>query len=62
MNRVVLDASAILAVLNNERGAEAVLPLLRGASVSAVNYGEVLKKAVEYGGTIAAVKSALAAQ
>ncbi len=40
MSRVVLDASAILAVLNNERGAETVLPLLRGASVSAVNYGE----------------------
>ena len=62
MSRVVLDASAVLAVLNNERGAEAVLPLFRGASISAVNYGEVLKKAVEFGGTIAAVKSALAAQ
>ena len=37
----VLDSSAILAVLFNEPGSEAVLPLLEGALVSAVNLAEV---------------------
>lgn len=45
----VLDASALLAVLHAEKGFEKVLPHLRGGLVSAVNYSEVLKKAVERG-------------
>jgi len=44
---VVLDASAVIAVLNSEPGAEAVLGAIAGALVSAVNYSEVLKKAIE---------------
>ena len=44
MANVVLDASAILAVLNSEPGAELVLPELDGAMVSIVNYAEVMSK------------------
>lgn len=49
MAAVVLDASAILAVLNVEPGAERVVPVLRGALVSAVNYAEVTTKLIERG-------------
>lgn len=52
MNKVVLDASAILAVFFLEDGKQVVEPVLYGASVSAVNYSEVLKKAVEKRGSI----------
>lgn len=41
---VVLDSSAILATILEEPGAEVVRPRLRGASVSAVNWSEVLQK------------------
>ena len=50
MSKVVLDASALLAVLRREPGRDVVEPLLVGAAVSAVNYSEVIKKAVEAGG------------
>jgi len=50
--KVVLDASAVLAVLQEERGQEVVLPHLRGGIISAVNYSEVLKKSAENGGDI----------
>lgn len=59
MNRVVLDASALLAVLNHERGHEKVLEHISGAMVSAVNYGEVLKKSAERGGSIVHVRTIL---
>jgi ribonuclease VapC len=45
--RVVLDASAVIAVLNVEPGADVVLGAIAGALISAVNYSEVLKKAIE---------------
>jgi len=48
---VVLDASAVLAVLNAESGADIVRASLTGAIMSAVNYSEVLKKTIERGGT-----------
>lgn len=38
---VVLDATAILAVLFNEPGSDAILPLLQHAAVSTVNLAEV---------------------
>ncbi len=41
MTRVVLDASAVTAVLRSEQGSENVIPLLRGALISAVNLAEV---------------------
>jgi PIN domain nuclease of toxin-antitoxin system len=49
MNREtsVLDSSAILAVLNLEKGAEKVAPLLSNSIVSSVNVAEVLTKLVE---------------
>ena len=50
MSEVILDASALLAVLRKEPGREIVEPLLVGAAVSAVNYSEVIKKSVEAGG------------
>jgi ribonuclease VapC len=48
---VVLDASAVLAIVNAEPGADLVRASLSGAIMSAVNYSEVLKKTVERGGT-----------
>ena len=44
MNKCVLDASAILALLNNESGAGMVQELLPVAIVSAVNYVEVITR------------------
>lgn len=41
MTRVVLDASAIVAVLRKEPGHEQVIPHLRGSLVSSVNLAEV---------------------
>jgi ribonuclease VapC len=56
VNRVVLDASAVLAVLNREPGSEVVEPVFLGATISAVNYSEVLKKIVEFGGEITNIR------
>jgi PIN domain nuclease of toxin-antitoxin system len=47
--RAVLDASALLAYLQRERGHLAVAPLLEGAAISAVNLSEVLQKAMAAG-------------
>lgn len=50
MSRVVLDASALIAVLNQERGAEKLTPeLLSDAFASAVNLAEVQSKLVSRG-------------
>jgi len=46
---VVLDASAVLALLNNEAGAPTVAGRLEGASISAVNWSEVVQKAISLG-------------
>jgi ribonuclease VapC len=46
----VLDASALLAYLNDEAGADMVEDaLLRGSAISAVNLAEVLSKLAEVG-------------
>jgi ribonuclease VapC len=51
MNKVVLDASAILALLNDEPGAEKITPeLLSRATTSAVNLTEVQTILVREGG------------
>jgi len=42
LSGVVLDASAILAVLRGEKGAETVIASLTDAAMSAVNLGEVV--------------------
>lgn len=49
MTDVVLDASAILAFLRREPGAEAVQPHLRGGLLSTINYSEVLAKSLALG-------------
>jgi PIN domain nuclease of toxin-antitoxin system len=47
--RVVLDASAVLAWLQVEPGADIVDPLLSEAAMSAVNWSEVLQKVAQRG-------------
>jgi ribonuclease VapC len=49
VNRVVLDASALLALLLHERGADAVAPHLPRAVLSTVNYSETLTKLIDRG-------------
>ncbi|MDH3474685.1 MAG: type II toxin-antitoxin system VapC family toxin [Rhodospirillales bacterium] len=49
ISAVVLDASAVLALLNGEPGAEAVSNHLPGAYLSAVNAAEVAGKLVDGG-------------
>ncbi|MGA8734585.1 MAG: type II toxin-antitoxin system VapC family toxin [Terriglobales bacterium] len=55
MTSVVLDASALIAFLRSEPGADKVAKALGDAVISAVNYSEVLKKAIERGGAIETV-------
>ena len=49
MNDAVLDASALLAVLRAEPGAERVEARLEGAIIGAVNLSEVVAKLIEDG-------------
>ncbi|WP_375429152.1 type II toxin-antitoxin system VapC family toxin [uncultured Sphingomonas sp.] len=56
---VVLDTSAILAVLLEERGAELVKPHMVGAQVSIISIGEVLARAAESGAEPEAVLAIL---
>lgn len=49
---VVLDASALLAWLHDEPGAERVAAVLDGALVSAVNWSEVVQKLLQRGADI----------
>jgi ribonuclease VapC len=51
VNKVVLDASALLVLLNQEPGVEKLTPeLLREATASTVNLAEVHSKLVSQGG------------
>ena len=56
---VVLDASAVLALLGDEPGAEAVLAALPRATISAVNLSEVVAKLAERGMPEEAIRAAL---
>ena len=49
MNQVVLDASALLAMIKGERGASKVAGIIAGARISAVNYAEVISHFVHAG-------------
>lgn len=49
MNECVLDASALLALMFGEPGAERILALLPGAGIGAVNLSEVVAKLQERG-------------
>jgi len=60
MSSAVLDASALLALLNGEPGAEVVAAALgQGASIGAVNLSEVVAKLAELGVPEAAVRQAI---
>ena len=59
MADVVLDASALLALLNAETGAESVAAALPDAAVSAVNLSEVAAKLAEAGMPEKAIRDAL---
>jgi ribonuclease VapC len=59
MNRI-LDASALLALLNDEPGAERVASAVAaGASIGAVNLGEVAAKLADWGVSDAEIEEAL---
>ncbi len=47
--RFVLDASAVLAMLTRERGADAVSTVIAVSLISAVNWSEVVQKARSHG-------------
>ena len=49
MTEAVLDASAVLALLNGERGGETIESILPECVISTVNLSEVISKLVEYG-------------
>lgn len=49
MSKAVLDASAVLAMLQDEVGAEAVEAVVPDAVLATINLGEVLQKLVDSG-------------
>ena len=49
MSEVVVDASAILALLNQETGSEEVLQFIGKAAISTVNLSEIIAKLAEGG-------------
>jgi ribonuclease VapC len=57
MNRVVLDASAVLAFLFQEKGGDKVEALLAGSLLSVVNYAEVITKLYDRGMSVHDAKS-----
>ena len=59
MSEAVLDASAILALLNDEPGSEKVAKVLPSAAVSAVNLSEVVAKLSELGMPETEIREAL---
>jgi len=59
--RHVLDASAVLAYLQQEPGREVVANLFAGAAISTVNWSEVLQKGLARGLDVAALLDVLSA-
>ncbi len=59
MPDVVIDASALLAMLNAEPGAEVVAEAILRAAISAVNISEVVSKLSEAGMPESAIRHAL---
>lgn len=55
----VLDASAVLAVLNAETGQQAVIPILSDSAISTVNLAEVGTKLIDGGMNPAAAQIAV---
>jgi PIN domain nuclease of toxin-antitoxin system len=59
LNRIVLDASALLALLHAEPGAAEVEQAIPGAAIGAVNHSEVVAKLAESGMPAEAIRQAL---
>lgn len=59
VTEVVLDASAVLALLNQERGCDEVAATIPGAAISTVNISEVVAKLTEAGMPEASAREAL---
>jgi ribonuclease VapC len=59
VSEVVLDASALLAVLRAEPGTERVEPRLEGAGIGAVNLSEVVAKLIDDDVPEAQIRSAI---
>ena len=57
----VLDASALLAWLNEESGGEEIEPLLEKSVISTVNLSETLQKSLARGADVTGLKEDLAA-
>ena len=49
MNNVLLDSSALLALIHREKGYDGVIPFMDNAVMSAVNYSETISKLTEQG-------------
>ncbi|WP_414561866.1 MULTISPECIES: PIN domain-containing protein [unclassified Anabaena] len=49
MSEFVVDASAVLALLNQETGSEEILQLIDNAAISSINLSEVIAKLAEAG-------------
>jgi ribonuclease VapC len=60
MASVVLDSSAVLAILNAEAGADVVIEVLDDAIVCAVNHAEVITKLAEQGIALELARSTVA--
>lgn len=60
MADAILDSSALLALINGERGADKVAALLDGAAIGAVNYAEVVTKIIERGASAEETRRELA--
>jgi PIN domain nuclease of toxin-antitoxin system len=61
MARVVLDSSAVLALLRSESGSEQVEEVIDDALVSAVNEAEVISKLIWRGDSVEKAKQTVAA-
>lgn len=59
MTDIVVDASALLAMLNAEPGAQVVAEAIPGAAISAVNLSEVVSKLSDAGMPESAIRHAL---
>lgn len=58
--RVVLDASAVIALAHGEPGADAVEPLVEGSCISSVNWSEVARTCIAVGRDPDALRGLLA--
>lgn len=58
-NRIVLDASALLCLLNDEPGADRIATVLTRSVIGAVNFGEVVSKLRERGISLDEIREAL---